>query len=701
MKSCIGLFTILHHLNIAFAYSADTIPYAIIGGQGNAPYAGFVEKEGSVASLQGLPLTGLTYRVAINTYGYGLIGGTNGVDAYAALVSPGGKLTPVQGLIAPGEIYFVSINQSREGIVGGGHQASNQPFAAFISQNGIATPFSGLPTSGLIYGAAIEKAGNGIIGGIGPVNSAYAALTSADGTLTTLTGLPSEGAIFWVDVNNSGTKFIGGKDHANAYAAFISSQGSISSVSDLPVGALYSVGINNTGSGIVGGTASSIPYAAMIKPDTTLATIQGLPTAIGIIYNVTINDAGTAMVAGFSDTTPYVAFITPQGILKPLKNLPAGPGFVDGLALHESGVAIIGGTSANAPFAALVAPNGSLTYLSGLPNQGQINSIAIAALDNLVPQSIGPYDSLANTQFLLSETLTQHSLLPRVCCTSMNSQGSNSLWLAPFGSEVCQKRWHDIPTYTNKISGALLGFDYCYLPSVTFGGGLAYAFNKAHYSNNLGNTKINHEYAVLYTSFDLPCFYLNMALWSGCYQASNKRKSFTSIISKGKINGLALSPHIELSKAFSLESCKHFVFEPFAMLDCANSWISGYHEKGKSGFNLALKKRCISILRNEIGIRFYETFYHTWGCLVLQEKIAYVNRAPLSQKAHKASFIDSFSSFDVRTLCGSSQNNAVVAFHLEYLPSSLNNVYALLDYQGEFGSAFQSQTLIFSIEKKF
>lgn len=700
IKSYIGIFSILNS-TIAFACSENLGPAAIMGGQGNAPYAAFIEEDLSVAPLQGLPPTGLTYRVAINSHGYGLVGGTNGTNAYAALVSPEGRLTPVQGLIAPGEIYFVSINESGAGIVGGGHQASNVPFAAFVARDGSTTPFSGLPVNGLIYGVAIEKAGNGIIGGIGPANSAYAALTSPDGTLTPLAGLPAQGAIFWVDVNRSGTKFIGGQDQTNVYAAFVSPQGSVSPVPGLPAGLLYSVGINNGGFGIIGGSASSLPYAALVRPDRSVATIQGLPTATGIIYNVAINESGTGLLAGFSNTVPYAAFVSPQGVLRPLRNLPAGPGFVDGAALHESGVAIIGGTSANVPFSALVAPNGTLTYLSGLPDQGQINSIAIAALDSLVPRSIGPYDSLANTQFVLSETLTQHRLFSRGCCVCADTQGDNSIWLAPFGSDVRQERRQSIPTYSNHILGALLGFDHCCQPGLTLGGGLAYAFNDVHYSRHLGSTKINHESAVLYASFDQPYFYIDVALWGGVYEAANKRKSFTTIISKDKINGWTLSPHIELSKAFSLTSCERFVFEPFIMLDCANSWLSRYREKGESGFNLTLKERCISILRNEIGVRFYETFYQPWGCLTLEQKVAYANRTPLSKKNHNTSFIDAFSSFDVRTLCGSSLNNAVIAFHLECLPSGLENIYALLDYQGEFGSAFQSQTLTATIGKNF
>ena len=54
-------------------------PLAIIGGQGDMPYAALVNKNGHLKTVRGLPNMGLTYRVAINSCGLGLIGGTKEV----------------------------------------------------------------------------------------------------------------------------------------------------------------------------------------------------------------------------------------------------------------------------------------------------------------------------------------------------------------------------------------------------------------------------------------------------------------------------------------------------------------------------------------------------------------------------------------------------------------------------------------------
>jgi hypothetical protein len=122
---------------------------ALIGGQSDAPFASILKADGSVEPLAGLPPTGLTYRVALNSSKQGLIGGTSGTNAYAAKVRPNGKVNAIEGLIAPGEIYSVALNDFGKGIVGGGHQDSSVPYAAIVTIFGKAKSLA-MPASGLI-----------------------------------------------------------------------------------------------------------------------------------------------------------------------------------------------------------------------------------------------------------------------------------------------------------------------------------------------------------------------------------------------------------------------------------------------------------------------------------------------------------------------------------------------------------------------
>lgn len=695
-----GLVLLCHFFaNTVFA---DSGPLAILGGQGNAPYAAFLQPDGSIIKLNGLPPTGLTYRVGMNVSGHGIVGGTNGLNAYAALVSPAGALDPIAGLIAPGEIYTVAINKTGNGIIGGGHLNTNVPYAALVSKHGIATSLS-VPLSGLIYSVALDNSGEGIIGGIGPSSSAYASLVSSSATVAPLAGLPTSGAIFWVAANNSKTRFLGGQDSTSVYAAFVDPNGSLQPISGLPLGLNYSVALNASGNAIMGGTSLTLPYAALVARNGSVTTLSGLPATAGKIYNVAINDSGTGLIAGFSTAGPYGSLVAPDGALTPLIGLPTGDGFLDGAALHSSGVGIVGGTSFNAPFAALVAPNGTLTYLNGLPSNGEINSIAIAMLDNLVPKSIGPFASWANTQFTLADTLTQHCIIhhkntdPCVCC----DQESSSLWLSLFGNYVHENAQHAIPSFSNTISGVLLGLDYHGIQDVVAGGGLAYAFNYVNYFKHLGHAEINQESAVLYASLNKSHFYMNAALWGGAFQSSNKRRSLTFITSKAKPTGWNLSPHLELSAPFFMTACQRFVIDPFVTLDWVHNWQYHFHERGASGFNIILNNQYAAIFRSEIGLRFFEHLYYRWGRLIIEEKVSYVNKTPTHKGHGTASFIGANSSFGVETFNPSTQNQGKVQLHAECIPCDLNDIYGSFDYQGEFGSCFQSHMLTLTLGKDF
>lgn len=703
-------------LNSAFAKPA--LPDLIIGGQTAAPYAAFL-KDGVATPISGLPATGVTFRVAINSTGEALIGGTDNVNAYAALVTSNGTLLPLPGLIAPGEIYNVAINESNMGIIGGGHLISNVPYAALVNRYGV-TPLA-VPASGLIYGVAIDNSGEGIIGGIGPLNSAYAALTHSNGSLTPLAGLPLNGGIFWVSTNQTKTRFIGGNESTSIYAAYVNPNGSVAPIVNLPVGQLYSVGINTSGSAIMGGEASNLPYAALVAPDGSVNTLVGLPTNAGIIYNTAINDSGTGLIAGNSTSGAYGSFVSPTGTLIPLEGLPIGAnGFLDGAALHSTGVGIVGGTtSAGTPFLALAAPNGTLTYLDGLPANGEINSIAIRALEGLVPSGTGAFSSFINTQFTFTNALTNHCVLDRMnlfkntfypyiedYCEDpyfykRDCNEDSSLWLSVVGNYICEKSRHAIPGFSNEILGAIVGFDYTDVEDVVVGAALAYAYNKVDYRKNLGCSSINQESAVVYATFDNSEFYVNGALWGGLFQASNKRQSFSLITSKSRPTGWNFCPHLELGAPFALNLCQTAFINPFVAMDWANVWQKNYSEHGSSGFNLRLKDQHAGIFRTEVGFRFFESFDYDGGQLIFVEKISYVNRTPLFVRNGNASFVGAFSSFEIEAISPCTQNLGVLQLHLECIPAGLRNFYASFDYQGEFGTSYLSNALTFSIGKNF
>lgn len=724
MRYCLrNILALCALCNFSFSsvFAASNIPTTILGGQGPAPYAGLLDN-GIVKPILGLPSTGLTYRVAINESGYGLIGGTSGTDAYASFVDPKGRLNPISGLMSPGEIYFVALNQDKIGIIGGGHSGTNTPYAALVAPTMTSTrltPFTNLPANGLIYGVAIDSSGDGIIGGTGPAGSAYAALTNQNGTLTALPGLPTNGTIFWVATNDSKTRVIGGNNSANAYAAFITPNGLLTPIPNLPAGTVYSVDINSSGETILGGVASNTPYAALVSPDGVTHTLVGLPTSPGIIYNTAINASGTGLIGGFSASGAYGSLVSPTGKLTPLLGLPVGAGFVDGLALHDAGVGIVGGTINNVPFAALVAPNGVITYLDDLPANGEINSISIAALDSLQPLSIGPFSSYVNTQFIFSNVLTNHTMINRSdlfknsfypCYNNYcedpsyykrECEDSYSTWLSIIANYTCEKSRGNIPAFFNRVLGAMAGVDYSEIDDLVVGGALAYAYNQVDYRKDLGSSYINQEAAVLYANYNISNIYINGAIWGGLSQTDSKRKSFGMITSRSRPNGWSVSPHLELGSSLSLDSCENTLICPFIAIDWANCWQKSYHEHGSSGFNLKLEQQYGGILRTEIGMRFFKSFDYKWGQLVLEHKFSYANRIPTYYKKTKAAFAGSFSTFNIDTLSTDSLNLGIIQFHAELIPTIETGFYSSLDYQGEFESSFMSNTVTFSIGRNF
>ena len=282
------------------------------------------------------------------------------------------------------------------------------------------------------------------------------------------------------------------------------------------------------------------------------------------------------------------------------------------------------------------------------------------------------------------------------CCNGPNF----SLWATPFGEYARQKEEKDIPTLSNWIGGAILAFDYQGIQNAMVGIGAAYAFSYVHLAEGIGHSKFNQEFMTLYGSWEREHFCINAALWGGCYQMYNERHSIASITSTSNTNGWLFSPHLEISVPYTTKWC-WFAVDPLVMFDWANNWQGRVREHGASGFNIHLDDQYTSILRSEIGVRFFETLQYGWGSLILEEKVSYVNKTPFHTGAQSAFFVTSISSFAVETFSSETQNLGLVGLNLEFSPWCERYPYGNLSYQGEFGSTFQSQIVAIEIGKDF
>ena len=694
-----------------------------------------------------------TKDVAMNASGTGLIGGSTTESSfsylYSAIVTPNGATTPLFSLNSQaGVINSCALTPSNAGLIGGSSIdgfGNDYLYAALVAPSGALTSFFPLGTDpgailGLISSCALDPSGLGLIGGStasGSSNYLYASYVSSNGTLTPIaifTAEPEQGNINSCDLNPSGTGLIGGSTNNgnnNLYAALVAPDGAINSLFSLnsQEGAITDCAINSSGSGLLAGVTSNggpqFLYAAFVAPNGALTPVFPLYSQEGVINCCDLNAFGEGLIGGYYvsgvNQLPYASFVATNGTLTQLSLAEGQEGIIVCCAIDPSGAGLIGGwtisNSKNYVYSALVAPNGAITPLFSLNSQeGEILNCAFP--DFVVPASVGPFSSPLNSTWALQHAFEMHYVqqktpyqpkekqakpvalladagddpLPNKEIKSTPDEKTCLFWLSLFGDEIHQKARQAIPSFTNKIAGTIAAVDYTGIQDVVIGGGLAFVYNYVHYTKGFGHASIYQEYALFYASLTKPYFYMNAALSGGPYQFQQKRYSIASITSKAHPHGWLLCPHLEFSTPFYAKE-EWLMVDPFVMFDWANAWQSRFHEHGSSGFNVIMKSQYVSMLRSEVGLRLKEIFQYGWGQFIIEEKGSYVNKIPTCRKTAAAAFPLAISTFPVDTFSSSAQNLGVVEVQFAFVPSDSKYPYGSISYQGEFGSAFQSQFL--------
>ncbi|MGB7978390.1 MAG: autotransporter outer membrane beta-barrel domain-containing protein [Chlamydiales bacterium] len=735
----------------------------LLGGENNTnrsgpPIAYLFSANGQASLLPpaAFPDGGYIYSVAITDSGAGLIGGMNfgGVQPpIAYLLSPSGTITSLLDASAfpnGGFIYSVAMAQTGEGIIGGQNSAG-PPIASFVSSNGTLTPIvlegdSMYSSSALMNNVAIASSGIGILGGQSDVSpTPPLSYSVASDAVASFLGppepdFPSGAGILSVSIAENGAALLGGINYGSGppilYRLYPDGTfTNLSTATGLPAsGYINSVSIAENGMGLIGGTGPTYPIACFVAPDGALTVLGSGIFPAGSIYSVAINNSCAGIIGGQSgagEQPPIAYLVAPNGALTTLGDGVFPPsGVINSVAISESGVGLIGGQNnpngSGSAIAYLVAPNGTLTSLSSngaFSSSSTVSSVALS--DAIAPQSFGPYSSLANALFALTHTLEDHytgrktffkntngaqiadldllagrRLIPPKKSPPPKPCPIWSVWGGPFGALIYQDAKKAIPAFSDEIAGVIAAAEYNGIKNVAIGGGLAYAFTFVNYKESVGHASINQEYALIYANFNRPYFFFNAALWGGLYQLSNKRHTLGFITSTSNPKGWLLSPHVELSTPFLVKG-DWFGVDPFAMVDWANSWQDSFREKGRSGLNISLNSQYSSLLRSEIGVRFYETLKYGWGCLKIEEKASYVNKAPFHTDPGTAAFIGAFSSFGVETFSSSVQNLGLAQIAFHFTPSHPKYPYGSIDYQGEFGSSFQSHLLVLELGQSF
>jgi hypothetical protein len=276
-----------------------------------------------------------------------------------------------------------------------------------------------------------------------------------------------------------------------------------------------------------------------------------------------------------------------------------------------------------------------------------------------------------------------------------------SVWIEGLGLFTHEHAQDQIAAFKTTTGGVVAGIEGYGTRSNLIGGGLAYTYTNLKLEEGMGHAAVNQEYAVLYASFQPSSqFYADVAIWGGLYQVNNTRR-----ISMPGFHGTAeshpkgwqLSPHLELG--YDFPGCV-FSVEPFAMFDWVNNWERQFSEHGAGILDMKQKRQYSSLLRSEVGLRFYQSAQFCWGQLVVQEKASYVNKALFHVGTVTAFLIGAPGSFTVETLTRN-QNLAVVEMELLFEPVNKKRPYGSVSYQGEFFSGYVSNQVMLEIGKSF
>ena len=224
-----------------WAASINRSNHALLGGVSDGLFAVLVKPNGSTIQLSGnypndLGSINNVHTVALNDFGHGILGGNRDNKIFAAISDKTGHSSEITGPHYPsinGVIYSVAINSSGFGLIGGQslpESGTQHPYVAQVSPTGYATPLTGFPLesqTGSISSVVLNESGTGLIGGQVD-GKIFAALVAPNSMTTRLSGLPLEsesGSISSVALNESGTGLIGGQVDGKTFAALVAPNG--------------------------------------------------------------------------------------------------------------------------------------------------------------------------------------------------------------------------------------------------------------------------------------------------------------------------------------------------------------------------------------------------------------------------------------------------------------------------------------------
>jgi len=710
----------------------------IIGGNSfGAAYVATLASDATMTRIYAVPATDIN-AVALNNAGLGLIGGQNGAAAFAATISSNTATIIPLGVPA-GNIFSVAINNSNIGIVGGSSGANS--YAAIISSN-LATPITPGGT-GFVNSVDINDSGLAILGGSTGTLGFVSIVPPSSTTEVTIpiSGIPI--SVNAVALNNAGVGLAGSSGIGGAFVDLIVSN-TATRILTLPAGSnISSVDINASSQSLVGGSQGGVPYVASISAGSNVVTPISLNFLSGQVNSVSLNDFGQGLIGGQGDGSAFAAIIS-SNLATPIFLNLANSSTINSVSVNDFLLIHVATSSLsdnNLKFANYINENSLENAIYFVP--ATFDGSLAQALESAAPtRNAISYNTTMQNSFYLATSLSTHlhntgfmrsrGIVKKTNTSSVSKTHNHppqdhllaslntpsdqtcnppaeslpcTIWFEGIGAVTSQKAQHQTPAFHPATGGFMLAFDEQLSRTGKVGVGMAYLHTHINEKDKAGHSDINQESLFLYASWNNQHFYLDGAIWGGLFQTSQKRNIHMTAFnfkSTSSPNGSQVTPHVEFGYTGRMSHGQNSqsIFNPLLMIDWANAWQEHYREHGDSPFNVEQKAHYGSLLRTELGVRFYETlFYRAWN-LVFQEKLSYVNTQSFNAGKVNAFIVGSTGSFTVETLT-TAQNLAVVQLSMAVAPLQANYPITTIFYQGEYGGSYRSHQINLELGWKF
>lgn len=280
------------------------------------------------------------------------------------------------------------------------------------------------------------------------------------------------------------------------------------------------------------------------------------------------------------------------------------------------------------------------------------------------------------------------------------SSNKLSFWASAFGQYAHQEASLQNPSFGFMSEGLLIGLDYLNRDAEVIGGSLGVAHTHYNEHADAGHGDINYFSLSVYGNTFFGNFYLSPALW-GIFTANDNTRNISfpgfSAEATATINAFELIPHLELGYDTQF-SWGELI--PFTTADWAINFQNAYTEHGAYPYNARQKANSTSMVRSETGLKFCEKWQMDSGTFCLKQKISYVFEKPFGTGTVNTDFVGMPGLFTVRAV---NQNMNLGAFGLNFLMvfGKENPIKLDLGYQGEFGSNYVSNELLFTISKGY